>query len=373
MVIKIKNFLKEIFIFKGKSFFNINFNYYFLIFISFFIFISISFSQSILFPDSDGDGITDKLEIYAGLNPKEDECQPRKCRGISIQGSINGEYMILLLGQNLSMQEKSFDGISKLDSLKMVVKDYVQNSPNFIRIGAYTYGKQGCSAYDELQSPFKSASKSNLIKEIDSLQASGNSSIALAVDKLRDELKNKKGKFNILLIVDDLNKCEGNLSDSLKKLMSLNTFQTGIKVFIAGIDLTKDKITELEKIADESNVRFMPINSVVELKKIFEPPLKEVINSLRGMICIQIELDDLIRCEYNKINQLKRISVRKLNNPIDKDFNAEEKGYFLQQIPEVEIKSKIKLEAYDQYKKETNGNYQKKIIELSKIITTETR
>ncbi len=373
MNLKIKSLLKKIFIFKFENFINIIFNYYFLMFISLFIIISIPFSQAILFPDSDGDGITDKLEIYAGLNPKEDECQPRKCRGISIQGSINGEYMILLLGQNLSMQDKSFDGVTKLDSIKSVVKDYVQNSPNFIRIGAYTYGRQGCSAFDELQSPFKNVSKSNLIKEIENLQATGSSSIALTVDKLRDELKNKKGKFNILLIIDGLNKCEGNLSDSLKKLMALNTFQTGIKVFITGIDIPKDKIGELEKIAEENNVRFSLINSSSELKKIFEPPLKEVINSLRGMICIQVELDDLIRCESNKINQLKRISIRKLNNPIDKDFNAEEKDYFLQQIPEVEVKSKIKLEAYDQYKKETNGNYQKKIIELSKIITTETR
>ena len=138
MNLKIKSLLKKIFIFKFENFINIIFNYFFLIFISLFIIISIPFSQAILFPDSDGDGITDKLEIYAGLNPKEDECQPRKCRGISIQGSINGEYMILLLGQNLSMQDKSFDGVTKLDSIKSVVKDYVQNSPNFIRIGFLT-------------------------------------------------------------------------------------------------------------------------------------------------------------------------------------------------------------------------------------------
>jgi len=79
------------------------------------------------------------------------------------------------------------------------------------------------------------------------------------------------------------------------------------------------------------------------------------------------------RCESNKINQLKRISLKKLSNPIDKDFSIEEKDYLLQQIPAVESRSKIKLKTYDQFKKDSSGNYQKKIIELSKIINLESR
>jgi hypothetical protein len=333
---------------------------------------SVIISQAISFPDTDGDGITDKLEIYAGLNPKEDECQPRKCRGISIQGSINGEYLILVFGQNLSMKEKGFNGESKLESIKSVVKEHIQYSPNFIKIGAYTYGKQGCSL-DEIQSPFKSGSKSNLIKEIESFYPSGSSSIALSLDRLSEELKDKNGKFNILVIGDGSDTCEGNISQSLQNLLGLNTFQRGIKVFFAGVNLSPEKSIELGKIFDSPQSKFVAVNSNGDLKKIFDHPIKEVINSLRGMVCIQVELDDLIRCESNKINQLKRISLKKLSNPIDKDFSMEEKDYLLQQIPVVETKSKIKLKTYDQFKKDSTGNYQKKIIELSKIINSDSR
>jgi hypothetical protein len=352
---------------------NSNNFYKLLLFLTIMICFSVLFSQAISFPDTDGDGITDKLEIYAGLNPKEDECQPRKCRGISIQGSINGEYLILLVGQNLSMKEKGFNGESKLDSIKSVVKEHIQYSPNFIKIGAYTYGRQGCSSLDEIQSPFKSGSKSYLIKEIESLNPLGSSSIATSLDRLFEELKDKNGKFNILIIGDGSDTCEGNVSQSLQNLLGLNSFQRGIKVFFAGVNLSPEKSIELGKIFDSPHSKFIAVNSNGDLKKIFDHPIKEVINSLRGMVCIQVELDDLIRCESNKINQLKRISLKKLSNPIDKDFSIEEKDYLLQQIPVVESRSKIKLKTYDQFKKDSSGNYQKKIIELSKIINLESR
>ena len=365
-----KNISKRIFFDKKTKYIVQIFSKFFIIF--FFTSI-VLYSQGILFPDSDGDGITDKLELFAGLNPNEDECQPRKCRGISIQGSINGEYIIVILGQNLSMQEKEFEGISKLDSIKLLYKDFIQYSPNYVRMGTYTYGKNGCSALDEVQSAFKNGSKSGLIKEIEILQPSGKSAISESLDKLRDELKGKKGKFNILVILDDIDTCGGNLETSVKKLTAMNNFRTGVKVFFAGIKLAKPKAEVFEKLSTDNSVKYMPIENSTDLKKIFDPPIKEIINSLRGMVCLQVELDDLIKCESNKINQLKRISIKKLNNPIDKDFSAEEKDYFLQQIPVVELNSKIKLEAYDLYKKDSSNNYQKRIIELSKIVNTETR
>ncbi len=346
-----------------------NFKLFSLLFL---LFSSILLSQALLYPDSDGDGITDKLEIFAGLNPKEDECQPRKCRGISIQGSINGEYLILLIGQNLSMKEKGFEGDSKLTSVKSILKDYIQYSPNFIKMGAYSYGSQGCTSFNELQSPFKNGSKSSLIKEIDSLQPQGSSSIAYSLDKLSEELKEKVGKFNIMVIGDSSESCEGNLKQSIQNLLALNSFQRGIKVFFVGMQISIEK-PELENLFESPQSKFIPVDSYSDLKKIFDYPIREVINSLRGMVCIQVELDDLIRCESNKLNQLKRISIKKLNNPIDKDFSMAEKDYFLQQIPIVESKSKIKLRTYDLFKKDASLNYQKKIIELSKIIALDSR
>lgn len=326
-------------------------------------------SQATLYPDSDGDGITDKLELFAGLNPNEDECQPRKCRGISVQGSIDGEHLILLMGQNSTMKEKAFDDITKMESVKGVFKEYIQFSPSYIRIGLYTYGKNGCSSFEEMQSPFKQSSKSILFRDIESLQPSGNNSVVAGLERLKDELKDKKGKFNILVVMDSMDTCGGNLSAMLKSFESLNTFRTGIKFFLVGIGFPTNKIQELERVALETNSKFIPVSSHYELKKIFDPPFREVINSLRGMVCLQVELDDLIRCESNKINQLRRLSVRKLMNPINKDFSPEEKDYFLQQIPVVEHNSKIKLETYDLYKKDISNTYQKRIIEISKIIT----
>lgn len=328
-------------------------------------------SQATLYPDTDGDGITDKLELFAGLNPNEDECQPRKCRGISVQGSIDGEYLLLLMGQNLSMQEKAFDDVSKIESLKLVFKEYIQFSPSYIKIGLYTYGKNKCSSVEEIHSPFKQISKSNIFKELDSLQPSGNNSVVAGLEKLREDLKDKKGKFNILVVMDSMDTCNGNLSAAIRSFDSLNKFRTGIKFYFVGLGFPKSQVQEMEKLTLETNSKFIPVNSLYELRKIFDPPFREVINSLRGMVCLQVELDDLIRCESNKINQLRRLSVKKLMNPINKDFSPEEKDYFLQQIPVVEQNSKLKLETYDLYKKDISNTYQKRIIEISKIITLE--
>lgn len=330
-------------------------------------------SQSSLFPDSDGDGITDKLELFAGLNPNEDECQPRKCRGISVQGSIDGEYLILIMGQNLSMQEKFSDESSKLDSLKSVFKDNIQYSPNYIKIGLYSYGKNGCSSLDEIHSPFKQNGKSNILKELEVQQPSGKNSVASTLEKLRDDLKDKKGKFNILVILDSLDSCNGNLKEAIRNLNSLNNFRTGIRLYFVGMMLDKLQSEELEKITNSTTSKFINVNSLAELKRIFDAPFREVINSLKGIVCLQVELDDLIKCESNKINQLRRLSSKKLTNPINKNFSPEEKDYFLQQIPVVESNSKLKLETYDLYKRDTSMTYQKRIIEISKIITIDNR
>ncbi|MCB1143246.1 MAG: VWA domain-containing protein [Leptospiraceae bacterium] len=319
-------------------------------------------------PDKDGDGIYDKLEIAAGLNPDLDECQPSNCKDVSIYGITGDEYLIIILDQSLSMNDAMTESSTKMQSAKSVVKSFIQRNPPFLKLGMYAYGQNDCSALDEVRSPFTNFSKEELLKDVDTLEPRGSTPIAATLEKLREELRGKKGKFNILLVTDGVESCDGDPVAAAKSLTSINTLDTGVKLFIAGLKIPPGQGKQLEQVAIASQGKYYPIDSEAEFKNIFDPPLKEIIKNLEGLVCLQIELDKLIKCEKDRMNKIRLVSNKKLINPFNKDFTPEEKEFLRIEIPKLETKAKGRIDDYNRIRHEGSNKHKKKIVDLSKLL-----
>jgi hypothetical protein len=332
------------------------------------IFLAIYAYDNDFLQDKDGDGVYDKLEIAAGLDPDFDECQPKKCKGLTINGITGEEYLIIILDQSLSMEENFKDNLDRMNASKIIIKDYINRSPNFLKLGMYTYGKNDCSALDEVRSPFSNYSKDELINDLEEIKPRGSTPIAATLNKLAEELKDKKGRFNILLVTDGVESCDGDPIAAAKNLISINTLDTGIKLFIAGLQIPKAQAKELEKIAIASQGSYYPINALDEVKDLFEPPLQEIIKNLKGLVCLQIELDDLIRCENNRINKINLVYNKKLINPRNKEFTPDEKDFLRNEIPKLELKSKERLLYFNEVRNLGSDKYKQRIRDLQKLI-----
>jgi hypothetical protein len=255
-----------------------------------------------------------------------------------------------------------------MTAAKKIVKEFIDKTPGAMRIGLYTYGKEECSAFDQIQSPFEHMVKSRLLGEVDTIEASGSTPIGRSLELLRETLKNKKGNFQVLLVTDGIESCQGDPIEEAKKLIDLNSPSLGVKLFIAGVGMSNTDSEELKKIALASQGQYYDISNYEEFQKVFLSPLQSIIQSYKGMVCLQAETDELLRCEASRLNKIKLLYTSKIDFPAPSVFTEEEKTFLKSQLPILESKTKERTEVYMHIKKVGHDNYQKKINELSKLL-----
>ncbi|MCB1178807.1 MAG: VWA domain-containing protein [Leptospiraceae bacterium] len=195
-------------------------------------------SESDLSLDSDRGKVPDYLEKVAGFDPFENECRPKKC-SVNINGLAEQEYFVIILDQSISMEEKFAGESNKMDSAKEIIKEFVDKTPSFIRLGMFTYGKNECSPLDEVHSPFGKGGRKKILSALPDIQPSGATPIGASLSSFRELIQNKKGKFNVLLVTDGQESCEGNPLEEAKKLVDLNDIDLGVNFYVAGVGLEK--------------------------------------------------------------------------------------------------------------------------------------
>ncbi len=331
--------------------------------------ILVSKGKRITMPDSDGDTYFDKLERAAGTDPSKNECKPKKCPDASINTIDEAEHFIMILDQSGSMSADFGGNESRMEAAKRVVKDFIQNAPNDLKIGLYTYGKSACSAFDEMQNPFEKMDRKKLIEEVGTIQPSGSTPIGDSISKLTEFLSDKKGSFNVLLVTDGGESCNGNPAEEAKKLIELNKNPSvAIRLYIAGIGMSDEDGKELKQVATASQGHYIDIKNSNEMDKIFLTPIQGIVKSLKGMVCLQAEADELIRCESARLNKIKLVYPKKIDLDIPNEFTPDEKEFLKEQLPKLEEKTQDRIEKFMNVKAKRHEDYQDKIHKYSELI-----
>jgi Mg-chelatase subunit ChlD len=317
--------------------------------------------------DTDKDGIPDFLEIAAGFNPKENECRPQKCKA-NINGMGEQEYFVIILDQSGSMNNRFTPEKTIMESAKDVIKDFVNKTPSYIKLGMFTFGRNECSPLDYVHSPFDRNGKKAILEALPDLQPAGYTPIGDSLSAFRELIQNKKGRFNVLLVTDGGESCEGKPLEESKKLMELNDVHLGVTLHVAGIGLEKQYAEEFKKIAEISSGKYYDVTKPNDFKNLFKTPMEEIIQSYKGMVCLQAEVDTIIHCENLRLSKLNLFKTKKVNS-FSSEFTDEEKEYINKNFPKMETKINDRVEAYKELKKEGTNKLQSKINDLTKILT----
>jgi Ca-activated chloride channel homolog len=317
--------------------------------------------------DTDKDLIPDFIELASGYDPKINECRPKRCK-TNINGMMEQEYFVIILDQSGSMAETLDSGRTRMEGAKDAIRSFVKTMPDHIKIGMFTYGQKECSPLDEVHSPFNRGGRKAITEALESIEPSGLTPIAGSLSAFREFVKDKKGKFNVLLVTDGVESCGGNPVEEAKNLVELNDIHLGISLSIAGIGLNPKETKELLAIAQASNGKYYPVNKEEEFKKLFHSPIEEIIANYKEMVCLQIEVDSILHCENQRLNRIK-LSMNTKASSVSNDMSDEEKKYVKENLPKIEAKIKAKNDSYSKLKREGTNKLQKRINELTKVLT----
>lgn len=335
----------------------------------------ISDSEGVLL-DSDKDGISDALEKYAGLNPSKDECEPNLCSGF-----FGDEFLVIILDQSGSMSEK-LGKDTRMEIAKRVSIKLIEKFPSSAAgLGFFSYGTSqpdldpdsgeanGCKSFVEWQSPFQNLNRSELKEHVNKMQPELGTPIAYSLEKFRESILDKKGKFNLLLITDGGESCNGDPISEAKKLVMLNNKNLMVKLSVIGFGVDAKTETELKKIAEASDGSYQTVASEEALEDIFQKPIKDIIASFQGILCLHKQVDKLLLCEQSRGNKL-RAAFNKLKSSLSTNFTPEEKETLIEYYPQSEKFIEDRIQTYTKIKKEGTDAYVKKIDELSKLIVS---
>jgi Mg-chelatase subunit ChlD len=238
------------------------------------MFIILNLSSCFLFQVKEDD----KLKYVCNRQPCPDSICTDKLSSFSKKHKAENPeavYNIYLIDQSGSMYE-NFGSSNRMEAAKELAIDYVQKinpkSDTGNSFGLYTFGGYGCNCIHEVQSPFESFNKKELIGKIKQIEPEGLTPISTSLDAITFLLKDKKGKYHINLITDGMETCGGDPELSAQKLSSLSNIkinQMTVEIIIAGIDMSDYEDEELTKIAKAGNGKYQPIKNPESFKSVF--------------------------------------------------------------------------------------------------------
>ncbi|MCX7998465.1 MAG: VWA domain-containing protein [Leptospiraceae bacterium] len=317
-------------------------------------------------PDSDSDNLPDFLEIALGFDPNENECKPKKCN--QIFGLSQQDYLVILLDQSQSMSDPFEEEIkTKMELAKKTIQDYLFQTPDYVKVGIYTFGRNGCSPLDVVKSPFQFLSKKQILEELNKIEPSGSTPIAGSLSSLREQLISRKGRYQVVLVTDGIESCDGDPISSAKNLLELNDIQLGINLLIVGVGVNAKEERELILFAKAVNSNYISVHSEKEFSKIFKAPFEEMIESYKTMICLQAEVDWITLCEKQKLDKA-RLFVNKTTSSQYQSLKQEEKKFLTESFAKIENAINSKVELYHTLKREGTARLQTRINELTNFL-----
>lgn len=344
------------------------FPYCFLFLVSLFIGVLNAQSSILKFvvQDSDEDQFPDFLESALGYDPLANECKPKKCK--QIYGLAQQDYLVILLDQSQSMSGTlEEEQKSKMEIAISTIQNYLFETPDYIKAGIYTFGKKDCSPLDVVKSPFQFLPKKQILEELKKIQPSGSTPIAGSLSSLREQLKGRKGRYQVVLVTDGIESCEGDPISSAKSLLELNSIELGVNLTIVGIGVNAKEERELFLLAQSTDSKYIAVHSEKEFSKIFKAPLEEIVEDYKTMVCLQAEVDWITLCEKQKLDKA-RLFVNKTNSPQYQGLKKEEQKFLAESFQKIEKSVNTKVELYHTLKREGTAKLQLRIDELKNFL-----
>jgi hypothetical protein len=147
----------------------------------------------------------------------------------------------LILDCSGSMNDRTPDGVTKMEAAKRVVSELIRDLPNGKRLTFVVYGhnlKEECKAVlvaaarRELSDDYKD----KLVRWIAHLRAVGHTPMALALQRVREELAGKvPGLCEVVLITDGMETCHGDPAREARALAAALKLAGGVNVI--GFDI----------------------------------------------------------------------------------------------------------------------------------------
>src|SRR5262249_28446327 len=147
---------------------------------------------------------------------------------------------VIILDCSGSMQDKTPDGVSKMDEAKKVVSEFIQDIPNGRRLAFIVYGHKvflqdkprSCKEVDVLMplQELDADKKKQLAQAVSQLQPLGWTPIANALEKADAELAKSKGMSQLILITDGMETCGGDPARVAQDLNEKRNLPGGIDI-----------------------------------------------------------------------------------------------------------------------------------------------
>jgi Ca-activated chloride channel homolog len=309
-----------------------------------------------------------------------------KLNGQEVKENINVAIILDASGSMKAVQE----GQTQMEIAKVAIDNFVANLPENTNVSLTIYGHEGSSSDREKEMSCKS------IKEVYPLQRykqsefesalseanpSGWTPIADSLKKVGKSLENFNSETNtnvIYLVSDGEETCDGDPSSVAKELVTTNIKPI---INVIGFSVKDDQREQLEKIASESNGRYIQANNRLELVNEFNRSNKaflqwiswrnqHTLDAIKQKNKDNLELIDLKNTtnlrliKYkNTVNQLLIAAKNKhdLNEEVFQIALAEMEEYFSDMVEELETDFKRKLDqiesTYSETQKEIDKTY----------------
>lgn len=309
-----------------------------------------------------------------------------KLNGQEIKENLNVAIILDASGSMKAVQ----DGQTQMDIAKDAINDFVANLPENTNVSLTIYGFKGSSSDEDKERscqsikevyPLQEYNKGEFSSALSQAKPKGWTPIADSLKKAGKSLEkfDSKTNTNVIYIVSDGEEtCDGDPSSVAKELADTNIKPI---INVIGFSVKADQRKQLEKIASDSNGRYIQANNRQDLVNEFNRSNKvllqwiswrnqQTIDAIKQKNQDNLELIDLKNTtnlrliDYkNTVNQLL-IKARNEHDLSDEAFQItlkEMEDYFVDMVEELEKDFKTKLNqiesTYSETKQEIDKTY----------------
>ncbi len=156
----------------------------------------------------------------------------------------SAQPILFIFDASGSMSEP-FQGVTRMKAARLMLKEQMNKLPLGTRVGLVAYGNgiPGCESH-RLYAPIARSSSGNISREVDKMQAAGETPIAATLRQVGKTVLAKEKDARIVLISDGKESCGGDPAAEAALLR-----QRGFSVYVIGLGVDEATAVDLAKIA----------------------------------------------------------------------------------------------------------------------------
>jgi hypothetical protein len=169
--------------------------------------------------------------------------------------------LLIILDTSTSMDE-NFEDSTKIEVAREVLKELVADLPDGMRVGLRIFGKCG---YSQLLRPIEPLNRSELQAQIQSIETSGTTPLAYALEQAKGDFTDVTGTKLVLLVSDGMETCGGNPVASAQALVDAGY---KLRIDVIGFDIgeSQEVHEQLRDIAEVTGGIYNEAQSSEELR-----------------------------------------------------------------------------------------------------------